>query len=200
MAFNKSGIEVSAQINVDIKSGQYWFVGGSANVNFFRMAQLNSTLCAANNYSGWMHSFPVTYHPNNQTISGFHADLSYHLGTSGPRWRMSIDTWAFIMVNWNGDLAAGAKFAFDSYIDLWIIGGSAQINMEAAIQNVNNCLSASGSANAQLKLWVGCCNRNKGCWRVCWAWIFPCGFTACFNVSIGVNYNCQSGWAYAVNW
>lgn len=200
MGFNKSGVEISAQIDVDIKSGQYWYVGGSANVNFFRMAQLNSRLCAANNYTGWMHSFPVTYHPDNQTINGFHADLSYHVGTSGPRWSMSIDTWAYIMINWNGDLAAGAKFAFDSYIDLWIIGGSAQVNLEAAIQNTNNCLSLYGNANAQLKLWVGCCNRNKGCWSVCWAWIFPCGFTACFNVSFTANYNCNSGWVYNVNW
>ena len=198
--FERSGIEVQAQIDVDIKVHDYWYVGASATIDFFSLATLNSTLALANNYNGWMHELPVRYHPNNQTINGFHADVIFHQGSSGCCWSLSINTWAYLMVNWNGDLAAGIRFNMNGSFDLWIVGGSATVNLEAAIQSVDDCLSIHGGASATLKLWVGCCGSGSGCWRPCWAWIFPCGFTACFSLSIDVDYACNSGWDFAVNW
>lgn len=198
--FERSGVTIEAQIDVDIKVHEYWFVGASATIDFFSLASLNATIALANNYNGWMHELPVQFHPNNQTINGFHADVVFHQGASGWHWNLDINTWAYLMVNWQGDLAAGIRFNLNGSFDLWIVGGSAVVNLEAAIQSINDCLSAHGGASATLKLWVGCCGSGSGCWRPCWAWIFPCGFTACFGLSVNVDYNCNTGWAYAVNW
>ncbi|MCP4583691.1 MAG: carboxypeptidase regulatory-like domain-containing protein [candidate division Zixibacteria bacterium] len=198
--FEKSGVEVTAQIDIDIQVNEYWFVGAAVTIDFFSLASLNADLAVANNYTDWMHSLPVAYHPDNQPINGFHVDVVFHQGIDGWCWSLSVDTWAYLLFDWNGDMAAGMKFTIDAWVDLWIVGGSAYVNLEAAMQSVNDCLSVTAGADVQLKLWIGCCGRGSGCWRPCWAWIFPCGFTACFNLSVDVDYNCNSGWDYALDW
>ncbi len=198
--FEKSGIEVSAQIDIDIKSGEYWYVGGQAGIDFFSLYELNSRLALANNYNGWMHTLPVSFHPDNRTIDGYHSDLTFHIGDSGRCWGLTCDAWAFMALNWQGDVAGGIKMHANAYVDVWIVGGSITADMEAAVQYVNDCFALHAHAGVELKLWIGCCGRGDGCWNVCWAWIFPCGGTACFGVDIDADYACNTGWDFDVDW
>jgi hypothetical protein len=101
-----------------------------------------------------------------------------------------------VVVDWNQGLAGGFKVRAAGTFDLWIIGGSGEVYLEAGIQYVSNRLKFSGRAGLNIKLWLWPCDNSDGCWEYC----FPIGGTACFGVSIKIDYDSASGWSYDVDW
>jgi hypothetical protein len=185
------GIKVNAQVDIGVKSGQYWFVGAGVNLKIFSFASLYAQVYVARNYSGYMHTLPVMYHPNNQAINGLHLDVTFSLSASGWRWSISANAWAFGAVNWNQSLAGGVHLAANGYFNLWVVGGYGNFDLQAALQYQANQLKAHGSVSFSMKLWTWPCKSYSSCSKWC---------TACFNISVTADYSSGSGWSWSVNW
>ncbi len=196
--WDRAGLVIAATINIEIKGTQYWFVGAGVRVSLFSLLDLNASLYIAKNYQGYMHTFPVALHPDNTAINGFHLDASLEAGwgKSGSSWSLDLGIWAYVLLDWNQGLAGGFKVRAAGTFDLWIIGGSGEVYLEAAVQYVSNRLKFHGSAGLKIKLWLWPCDNSDGCWEYC----FPIGGTACFGVSITIDYDSNSGWSYDVDW
>jgi hypothetical protein len=198
--WSKHSIEVGADIAFEINGDDFWFVGGGANIDILDFAEVNSRVYIARNYNGWMHTFPVSLHPDNSSINGFHLDVNYEMEADIGIAGFDLGAWAYFHVDWDGDLGGGMKLDGTGYFDIWIVGGSAGVELELALAYARNCLSFHGDVGVHLKLWVGCCNRRDSCWRTCWKWGIPCGVTACFNLTVSADYSCRSGWDFGVDW
>ena len=194
--WSRKGITVNAQVDIEVKSGQYWFVGAGVNLNIFSFASLYGRVFVARNYSGYMHTLPVMYHPNNQAINGLHLDVTFSLSASGSRWSINANAWAFGAVDWNQNLSGGVHLAASGYFDLWVVGGNGNFDLQAALQYQANQLKAHGSVSFSMKLWTWPCDSGTGCWDYC----FPTGGTACFDISVTADYSSGSGWSWSVNW
>ncbi|MGC8897242.1 MAG: MSCRAMM family protein [Bacteroidota bacterium] len=194
--WSRLGITVSQQVDIEVRSGQYWFVGAGVNLNIFSFASLHGTVYVARNYSGYMHTLPVMYHPDNQAINGLHLDVTFHLGASGSRWSINADAWAFAAVDWNQNLSGGVHLAASGHFDIWVVSGNGNFDLQAALQYQANQLKAHGSVSFNMKLWTWPCDSGTDCGDYC----FPTGATRCFDISVTADYSSGSGWSWSVNW
>lgn len=211
--FNKYGIQFTSWVGFKVKTGEYWYVGGGANINVLNLATVSTNIYAGHNYTGWLHTFPVYGHPDNQPLNGIHFDAS-----AGANWNVAgcvgvnVSAYAYAVIDWyNHYYAGGMKFEGSAYFDIWIVGMSGSVNLSAALayNGATDEVTFNGHAGLSLAAWVGCCGAGDACWwppcLVCdceWyqPWCCtPCGEKGCFSASIDIAYN-GSSWSCNANW
>ncbi|MBK8910700.1 MAG: carboxypeptidase regulatory-like domain-containing protein [Chlorobi bacterium] len=187
---NKSGVKVTAFIDFEVKAGVYWFVGGGATFTFPMIATLQVQAFVGKNYQGFKHTLPVTFHPDNQTLNGFHMDASMvypKVGKSGDVFQLEFGYYLFGAIDWNGNLAGGIKIAGNAALDLWVVGFTASIDLQAAIEYKNSLLKFHGHAKFNAKAWIWPCDANSSCDE--WCKFCPC-------ITAVVDYAGNKGWEF----
>lgn len=187
---NKSGVKVTAFIDFEVKAGVYWFVGGGATFEFPKIAMLQVQAFVGKNYQGFKHTLPVTFHPDNETLNGFHMDATMvypKIGKSGDVFQLEFGYYLFGAIDWNGNLAGGIKVAGNAALDLWVVGFTANVDLQAAVEYKNSLLKFHGHAKFNAKAWIWPCDANSSCDDLC-------KFCPC--ITAVVDYAGNKGWEF----
>lgn len=187
---NKSGVKVTAFIDFEVKAGVYWFVGGGATFTFPMIAALQVQAFVGKNYQGFKHTLPVMFHPDNETLNGFHMDASMvypKIGKNGDVFHLEFGYYLFGAIDWNGNFAGGIKVSGNASLDLWVVGFTANVELQAAIQYKNSLLKFHGNAKFNAKAWIWPCDANSSCDDLC-------KFCPC--ITAVVDYAGNKGWEF----
>ena len=185
---DKKAVKIVGFVNFEVKSGQYWFVGGGATFDFLKVMQVNTQVYVGKNYPGFAHTFPVMFHPDNEVLNGLHFDASTlwpKIGKDGDMFHLEIGYYLFGAFNWNGDLAGGIRMKGSAALDVWIVGFSVSVEAQAAIQYKNRTLACAAIADLKGKAWVWPCDANSSCDDLCM--FCPC-------IHFHANYTGTTGW------
>ncbi len=191
LSWNKKSVEVHGWVNLEVKKGQYWYVGAGLTVNLFKMGQIDASVYIGRNYAGNLHSFPVAFHPNNTPINGFHLDAEGSSGVSKSMYTLSVNNWMYAAMDYDLGLSGGFKLRVVAACDLLIAHGNGEVNIEAAISYADERLRFHGYADVSMMVWVWPCKKDSKCKKWC---------KVCINVSINADYDSVSGWAITASW
>jgi hypothetical protein len=212
--YNKEALKISAQIDLGVQFGKYWYIHGKAEIKFLEFFNANGEIVIANNWE-WQHGDSV------RVMRGIYVELNSDFKVDADwkviRWGVYFDRYAMLYIGWNGDFAGAIKMRGGANawigIDLGVfeislIQAQADMALAASLSKTGSEWAAAAHGNFSLQATIGYC-RNANCWSICWTCVwrmfghciiaFPTGAKACVGMAADINYSTSHGTQVSVS-
>ena len=203
-------LTASAQLDLGIKFGEYWYVYGRANINCLKFFKADGVIIVANNWQ-WQHD------GKTQLMSGIYIELNSLFNVDANwyviKWGVNFDRHAMVYIGWNGDFAgridmAGGAYAWIGFGPFDLIQARASMALGANLSYYEPEWTVGARGSFSLQGSIGWCG-NANCWTICWkcfARIFghcvfalPTGAKACIGMNANIEYATSKGMTWDIS-
>ncbi len=203
-------ITASAQLDLGVKFGEYWYVYGRARIDVLKFFTNEGVIVVANNWQ-WQHD------GKTQLMSGIYIEVNSNFNVNANwyvvRWGVNLDRHAMVYIGWNGDFAGeinmnGGAYAWIGFGAFDLIQARANMGLAAHLSYIDPEWTAGAHGQFSLKGSIGWCG-NTGCWNICWKcfirifghciFALPTGATACIGMNADIEYATSHGMTWSVS-
>jgi hypothetical protein len=188
--YDKDLLKLTAQLDIGLKFGQFWYIYGQAHCDFLKFFTADAVVVVANN---WFWS------AKNRVMRGIYIEIGDHFKTDQDwavlEWGIYFERNAKLEITWSGDFAGSISMRGGAYavikipvIDISVASASGDFALMAYVSKTGSAWVAGARADVALSVALGCCDRNDGCWDVCWWWIVPCGIKGCATLHLAIEF------------
>jgi hypothetical protein len=201
-------VKATAQLDLGIQFGQYWYVYGKANINMLGFIKADGVIVVANNWE-WKHD------GQTQLMKGIYIELSSRYDVNADwyviKWGLNFSQKGTLYIGWNGDFAGSIDMSGGAYawigldlglFSLDLIEARASFALAAHISRINEEWACGARGNFRLEGTIGSC-PNASCWSICWkcywrifghcVFALPSGAKGCVGMNAYVEYSESKG-------
>ncbi len=205
--YDNDALKMNGQVNFGVHFGKYWYIHGTADVNFLEFFTARGLVIAANNW-------PYYYDGETKIVNGFIVDISRNFGIGGDYgvvgWGVSFYQHGVMEATWSGNFKGqidmnGRAHAYIGFDPFGTLRASGLFGLGAGLSKTGSEWKANGYGNFSLAASVGSCDANcnsicAGCakkvWGVC---VWPkFGGKVCVGMKANVNYSSRTGTDFKV--
>jgi hypothetical protein len=206
--YDLEALKASAQLDMGVKFGEYWYINGKAEISFLEFFKANGVIVVANNWP-WTHDGKTEIMSGMYValVSGFNVDANWYI----IKWGFSYNNNASLLIKWNGDFAGKIAISGSAYawigldlgiftIDLIEARGSIALAGEVSKTGPEWVFDASAAIKAEAT--IGHC-PNARCWSICTTcyirifgtcvFALPTGAKACVTLNAKFKYSTSGG-------
>ncbi len=165
--YDNDALTMNGQINFGAHFGKFWYIHGTADVNFLEFFSARGLVVAAQNW-------PYYYNGETKIVNGLIIDISRNFSIGGDYgvvgWGLSFNQHGAMEATWSGNFRgqidmngrAHAYIGFDPFGTLKATGG---FDLGAGLSKTGSEWRANGYGRFSLAASVGSC--NAGCNSLC---------------------------------
>ena len=209
-AIDYKALTASAQLDLGIKFGEYWYVYGRANINCLKFFKADGVIVVANNWQ-WQHD------GKSQLMSGIYIELNSLFNVDANwyviKWGVNFHRHAMVYIGWNGDFAgridmSGGAYAWIGFGPFDLIQARANMALGANLSYYEPEWTVGARGNFSLQGSIGWCG-NANCWTICWkcfvrifghcVFALPTGAKACIGMNANIEYATSKGMTWDIS-